>query len=142
VPVNLEMREDWRKMKWQGWEWGLRWHSYKALSPPFFAFEGFWETVPAICAAPNSPTRFNGPQPRLSRNHSPRHSFIAAFVVTRRITADFSTIYRGSVIVTVQPLLRFFLHDLISLIFSPGTRGLAACSAGFYYFFIYDPSTI
>jgi len=26
-----------------------------------FAFEGFWETVPAICASLNSSTRLNGP---------------------------------------------------------------------------------
>jgi len=78
VPMNLEMREYWRKTKWQGWEWGLWWRSYKALSPPLFASEGFWEIIPAICAAPNSPTRFNGPQPGLSCSHSPCHSFIAA----------------------------------------------------------------
>ena len=36
------------------------------------------------------------------------------FVVTHRITADFSTIYRGSVTTTVQPLLQYFLHDLTS----------------------------
>ena len=51
---------------------------YKAVPPLCLNSEGFWETVPAIRAAPNSPTWFNGPQPGLSRNHSPRHSFIAA----------------------------------------------------------------
>ena len=46
--------------------------------PHLSEFKGFWETVPTICVAPNSPTRLNGPQPGLSRNHSPRRSFIAA----------------------------------------------------------------
>ena len=40
--------------KWQMWERGVRRRSYKAL-PHLFAFEGFWETVPAICVSPNSP---------------------------------------------------------------------------------------
>ena len=62
-------------------------------------------------------------------------------VVTRRIIADFSAIYRGSVTVTVQPLLQFFLHGLISPISSLGARGLAVCSAGSRYFSISDPGT-
>ena len=63
-------------VKWQRWESGGRWCCYKALSPPFRP-KGFWETVPAICAAPNSLTRLNGPLPGFSRNHSPCSSFIA-----------------------------------------------------------------
>ena len=39
--------------KGQRYERGVRRRSYKAL-PHLFAFEGFWETVPAICASPNS----------------------------------------------------------------------------------------
>ena len=53
-------------------------HGYKALPPVFIASEGFWETVPAISATSTPPTWFNGPQIGLSRNSSPRHSFIAA----------------------------------------------------------------
>ena len=53
-------------------------HSYKALPPVFIASEGFWETVLAISATSTPPTWFNGPQIGLSRNSSPRRSFIAA----------------------------------------------------------------
>ena len=142
MPVNLEMREYWRKTKWQGYEWGLRRRSYKALSPPFFLH----------------PRVFGKPIPRsallriLQRGLMGRnlgfHATIAhvihlslSFVVTRQITTDFSAIYRGSVTVTVQPLLRFFLHGLISPISSLGARGLAVCSAGFRYFSVSDPGT-
>ena len=51
---------------------------YKALPPVFIASKGFWETVPAISATSTPPTWFNGPQIGLSRNSSPRRSFIAA----------------------------------------------------------------
>ena len=53
------------------------WRGYKALPPVFIAFEGFWETVPAISATLTPPTWVNGPQIGLSHNSSPRHSFIA-----------------------------------------------------------------
>ena len=56
----------------------MRRRGYKALSPPFLASEGFWETVPAISASSTPPTWFNGPQLGLSRNSSPRCSFVAA----------------------------------------------------------------
>jgi len=63
--------------------------------------KGFWETVPMIYAALNSPTRYMG---RNLGFHMPvahvTHSSLPS-VVTRRIIADFSAIYRGSVTVTV-----------------------------------------
>ena len=52
------------------------------------------------------------------------------FVVTHRITADLSTIYRGSVTVTIQTLLRFFRHGLIAPVYPLAARELADCSAG------------
>ena len=51
---------------------------YKALPLVFIGPEGFWETVLAISAISTPPTWFNGPQIGLSRNSSPRRSFIAA----------------------------------------------------------------
>ena len=52
-------------------------HGYKALPLVFIASKGFWETIPAISATSTPPTWFNGPQIGLSRNSSPRCSFIA-----------------------------------------------------------------
>ena len=43
-----------------------------------FTFVGFWETVPTICASPNSLKWFNGPLPGPSRNRSPYRPFITA----------------------------------------------------------------
>ena len=51
---------------------------YKALPPVFIVPEGFWETVLAISAILTPPKWFNGLQVGLSRNSSPRRSFIAA----------------------------------------------------------------
>ena len=51
---------------------------YKALPPVFITPKGFWETVLTISAISTPPKRFNGPQVGLSRNSSPRRSFIAA----------------------------------------------------------------
>ena len=44
--------------------------------------------------------------------------------MARRIFADFSANHYGSVITTVQPLLRFFLRDLFSPRFPLVARGL------------------
>ena len=68
------------KMEWQsgkGMNMGCGNVVIKHFPHPF-AFEGFWETIPVICAPPNSLTRLNGPLPGLSRNHIPCRSFIAA----------------------------------------------------------------
>ena len=46
------------------------------------------------------------------------------FVMARRIFADFSANHYGSVIITVQPLLRYFLHDLFSPRFPLVAQGL------------------
>ena len=110
--------------KWQRWERGVWQHSFKAL-PHLFAFEGFWETVPAICASPNSPQlkvcRYLGLHAALARiaDLSPQ------LVITRQIIADISANYYGSVITTIQPLLRCFLRDSIfsklTIVSDPGT---------------------
>ena len=82
-------------------------------SPHLFAFEGFWETVPAICVSPNSPqlkvARYLGlhAAPARIADLSPQ------FVTARRIFADISANRYDSVITTVQPLLRCFLRDSI-----------------------------
>ena len=46
------------------------------------------------------------------------------FVTARRIFADFSANRYGSIITTVQPLLRYFLRDLFSPRFPLVARGL------------------
>ena len=63
--------------KWQKWERGVRRRSHIAL-PHSFAFKGFWETISAICASPNSLKWHGGPLPGLSHNHDLYRPFISA----------------------------------------------------------------
>jgi len=90
--------------KGRRYERGVRRRSYKAL-PHLFAFEGFWETVPVICASPNSP------QLKVGRYLGLRVALVhitdlsLQFVTARRIFTDISANRYGSVITTVQPLL-------------------------------------
>ena len=109
--------------KWQMWGRGVRRHSYKALPPPF-AFEGFWETAPRF--APLRILRNNMVGRYLGFRATAAHSaHLSPQVVTaHRIFTDISAICYGSVISTVQPLLRFFLRDLFSLKFPLVARGL------------------
>ena len=97
---NARAEEEDEMAKWQRWERGLWWRSYKAL-PHLFAFEGFWETVPAICASLNSPQlkvgRYLGigVTPARFANLSPQ------FVMAHRILADISANRYASVTTTV-----------------------------------------
>ena len=94
-------------------------------SPHLFAFEGFWETIPVICISPNSPQlkvgRYLGLRVALARiaDLSPQ------FIMACRIFTNISANHYGSVITTVQPLLRCFLRDSIfsklTTISNPGT---------------------
>ena len=103
---------------------GVRRRSYKALPHPF-TFEGFWGTVPAISATLNSPQlkvgRYLGLHATLARiaDLSPQ------FVTACQIFADLSANRYGSVIATVQPLLRLFLHGFVfyklTAVSDPGT---------------------
>ena len=57
MDVNQEEQELRRKMKWQRGK-GMSARCGSAVikhSPHLFTFEGFWETVPAICVSLNSP---------------------------------------------------------------------------------------
>ena len=67
---NARAEEEDEMAKWQRWERGLWWRSYKAL-PHLFTFEGFWETVPTICASLNSPQQHGGLLPGPSRKPRP-----------------------------------------------------------------------
>ena len=119
---NARAKEEDEMAKWQRWERGVRRHSYKAL-PHLFAFEGFWETAPMICAPPNSPQQRGGPLPGLSRNCSPYGPFIA-------------------VIYYCSPNIRRLLCHLlwvsnyyctsITLVFSPGFvfSKISSCGSG------------
>ena len=80
VDVNLEMRGLRRKMKWQSGKGGSAGCGGTVIkhSPHLFAFKGFWETVQAICASPNSPQQQGGPLPGPSRSPSPYCRFISA----------------------------------------------------------------
>ena len=91
--------------KWQEWERGMRWCRYKALSPPF-RIRGFWGTVPAIYDTLNSPQLKVGRYLGLRATSAHIADLSPQFVTARRIFADLSTNRYGSVIATVQPLLR------------------------------------
>ena len=78
-------------------------------SPHLFAFEGFWETVPAICASPNSLQLKVGCYLGLRATSARITDLSPQFVVAHRIFADLSANRYGSVITTVQPLLQYFL---------------------------------
>ena len=78
-----------------------------------FAFEGFWETVPVICVPPNSPQLKVGRYLGLRATVACITDLSLQFVAARRIFADISDNRYGSVITTVQPLLRCFLCDSI-----------------------------
>ena len=109
--------------KWQRWKRGVRRRSYKAHPPPF-AFEGFWETAPSF--APLQILHNSVVGRYLGFCATAAHiSYLSLQVVTaHRIFADFSAICYGLVITIVQPLLRFFLHDLFSPRFPLVARGL------------------
>ena len=90
-----------------------------------FAFEGFWETVPTICASLNSPQLKVGRY--LGLHAAPAHiaDLSLQFATARRILADISANCYGSVITTVKPLLRCFLRDSVfsklTVVSDPGT---------------------
>ena len=94
-------------------------------SPHLFAFEGFWETIPAICFSPNSPRLRVGRYLGLRTASIHIADLSPQFVTARRIFADISANRYGSVITTVQPLLRCFLRDSVfsklSVVSDPGT---------------------
>ena len=93
-------------------------------SPLLFAFEGFLETVPAICVSLNSPQLKVGRY--LGLCVAPAHiaDLSLQFVMAHQIFADISANRYGSVITTVQPLQRYFRHDLFSPRFPLVARGL------------------
>ena len=112
MDANLEMRGLRRKMKWQsskGGNAGCDSAVIKHFSHPF-AFEGFWETAPTICASPNSLQQQGGPLPGLLHKGGPYLRFI-------------STICYGSPNIRRllhQPLrLSNYYYTAISLVFSP-----------------------
>ena len=67
-------------MKWQSGKGGSAGRAGVVIkhSPHLFAFEGFWETTPTICASPNPPQQQGGPLLGLSRNRGPYRRFISA----------------------------------------------------------------
>ena len=75
-------------------------------SPHLFAFKGFWKTVPTICASPNSPQLKVGRYLGFRATSARIADLCPQFVTARRIFADLSVNRYGSVIATVQPLLR------------------------------------
>ena len=81
--------------------------------PHLFAFEGFWETVTAIHASPNSPQLKVGRYLGLHVALTHITDFSPQFVMAHRIFTDISDNHHGSVITTVQPLLWCFLHDSV-----------------------------
>ena len=74
-------------------------------SPHLFAFEGFWETIPAICASPHSPQLKVGRYLGLRAISARIADLSPQFVMARRIVADTSANRYGSIITKVQPLL-------------------------------------
>ena len=94
-------------------------------SPHLFAFEDFWETVPAICASSNSPQLKVGHYLDLCIAPACIVDLSPQFVAARPMLADISANRYGSVIAIVQPLLRFFLHDSVfsklTAVSDPGT---------------------
>ena len=126
VDVNLEMRGLRRNMKWQSGKGGsagcsgavikhsLTFSHSRVFGKPFPRF-----TLLRILR--NSKVgRYLGFRATATciTDLSPR------FVTARRIFADFSANRYGSVITIVQPLLRYFLYDLISPRFSLVAREL------------------
>jgi hypothetical protein len=94
-------------------------------SPHLFAFEGFWETVPAICVSPNSLQLKVGRYLDLRTALACIADLSPQFIMARRIFANISANRYGSVITTVQPLLRCFLRDSVfsklTAVSDPGT---------------------
>ena len=86
--------------KWQRWQRGVRRRSYKAL-PHLFAFEGFWGTVPAISATPNSPQLKVGHYLGLRTTSVRITDLSPQFVMAHRILADISANRYASVTTTV-----------------------------------------
>ena len=80
MDTNLETRGLRRKTEWQSGKGGNTGCGGAVIKhfPHPLAFEGFWETVPAIFAPLISSMRINGPQLGLSHNCSPCSSFITA----------------------------------------------------------------
>ena len=110
--------------KGQRYERRVRWRSYKAL-PHLFAFEAFWETVPAICVSPNSPQLKVGRYLGLRAISARIADLSPQFVMARRIFTNISANRYGSIITIVQPLLRCFLRDSVfsklTAVSDPGT---------------------
>jgi len=107
VDVNMEMRWLMTKMKWQrgkGMSLGCGGAVIKH-TPYLFAFEGFWETAPAICVSPNSPQLKVGRYQGLRATSARIADLSPQFVTARRIFADLSANRYGLVIIIVQPLL-------------------------------------
>ena len=111
---ECEAEEEDEVAKWQRWERGVRRRSYKAL-PPLFAFKGFWETAPRFALLRILLNGMVGHHLGFCATTARIAHFLPQFVTAHRIFADFSAIcYVSVIIITVQPLLRFFLHDLFS----------------------------
>ena len=108
MDANLETRGLRRKTKWQSGKGGNAGCGGAVIKhfPHPFAFEGFWETVPAIYATLNSPQLKVGRYLRLRATLVRIADLSPQFVIAHRIFADLSANRYGSVIATVQPLLR------------------------------------
>ena len=89
MDVDSVMRESMRKMKWKSGN-GVCGGTVIKHFPHFSSFKGFWETVPAICAAPNSPTRYVGRYLGLCTTAAHGAGFTLPSVAIHRIIADFS----------------------------------------------------
>ena len=106
---NATVEEEDEMAKGQRYERGVRRRSYKAL-PHLFAFEGFWETIPMICASLNSLQQQGGPLPGLSCNRGPYCRFLCV------ICYGSPNIHR----LLCQPLrLSNYYCTPITLLFSP-----------------------
>ena len=124
--MNLEVRELRRKMKWQSGKGGSAGCGDVVIkhSPHLSHSRVFGKLLPRFTPLRilrNSMVgRYLGFRATAARiaHLSPQ------FVTAHRIFADFSAIYYGSVIITVQPLLQFFLHDLFSPRFPLVAQGL------------------
>ena len=90
--VESEMRESRRKMKWKRWN-GVCGGTIIKHFPHFSAFKGFWGTVPAICAAANSPMRYMGCYLGFCATRAHVAHLSPQSVAAHRIITDFSAIY-------------------------------------------------
>ena len=124
--VDLEMRGLRRKMKWQkgkGRSAGCGGAVIKH-SPTFSHSRGFGKLLLRLAPLQILRNSKVGRYLGFCATAACITDFSPQFVTARRIFVDFSANRYGSVIATVQPLLRFFLRDLFSPRFPLAAPGL------------------